>query len=152
MTSSSHRLEDTYEFGHNWPLGAEVPLSVLVNVAGRIPRQLPQVAGGLDRRFGVRRDIHLRPLVAPCSGTHDRVPGLLHMRQHSGVLQHLAGGRFLEHPLAVDLGVVVQSSGNQGDDENAAQRPLAASAFLFLCRSILFVLLLLRAALLLDAL
>jgi len=152
MTSSSWRLKDTYELCNNGPFGAKVSLAVLVSVAGRIPRQLPQVTGGLDHRLGVRRHIHFRPLVAPRSGPHDRVPGLLDMRQDSGIFQHLAGGRFLEHALAIHLGIVVQSSGNQGDDEDATQGPLAASAFLFFCRGLLFVLLLLRAALLLDAL
>lgn len=150
MTSSSS--VDTYELCHHRPFGTKVSLAIREDIAGGVPSQFPHIAGGLDRWLSIGWHIHLRPLVAPSAGAHNRVPGLLDMRQHSGILQHLASGRFLEHALAVGLRVVVQSASDQSNNKDAAQRPLAAAALLFLWRGILFVLLLLRAALLLNGL
>lgn len=142
---------NTHKLGHRWPLGAPIIQSIRIGIACRISRQFPHIQAGLDRGLSKWRHMLLGPLIATSTGAHCHIPTALHMRQHTGILQSFTRCRFLKDALAIDLGVIVQGTRNEGDNKDATQGPFAATAFLLL-RRILFVLFLLCAALLLHGL
>lgn len=145
-------MSATHKFSHRRPLGTPVVQAIRVGIAASVATEFPYIDARLDRRLGIGRNVLFGPFVTACAGAHCYIPAALHLWQNAGVFQHFASGGLLKDTFAVHLGVIVEGARNQGNDKDTAQRPFTAAAFLFLRRSILFVLFLLCTALLLHVL